>query len=589
MSVLSSKDIAGFSSLTDEAASLPAFQETCLPSTSDTNTGSSASMSRIKAWLDTCTSSHPACSQAISQLPPLPTRVIAVGQKGSSKCYLISGKTKNGYYATLSHCWGDLANRPLMTTDDNLSHRQQGIEDDELPKTFRHAVEVCRELGIEYLWIDSLCIIQEQNSQEDWAKEAPKMGLVYGNSRLTISAATAANSTQGCFQERPGLFVYPCPIVFFGKSCFTCRNPKLYEKLGDPGDFPWFLMPGNTLNQRAWVLQEQILSPRSIVFSKNCLIWRCPALTTNEKYPLGMPGYPGISTDNNRFLYCIINDMLSFIAKETNVDIYTCWCRMLEDFTSRNLTYDEDRLPAIAGIAKKIGVAADDSYHAGLWRRDMIFGILWRVISIDAARTTRSARAPSWSWASINCGVNFRHLLMAGSDENRLSFSPLVDILYISDPPTCNDHPFGMTSKASLRLSGVLLEVVRHMNEKSGLLLVENGTRFANSIKTFYRDTQDFDMSAQTPLVGLPVCVSHDPQRVDAPGDGELHKALWKATLETGSDSLEQFNRIHCLVLQAIEGKQDTYSRVGICEFDRHMTIDIARMALGERRPLTIV
>ncbi|KAF2006387.1 HET-domain-containing protein [Amniculicola lignicola CBS 123094] len=564
---------------------LPNFPESCLPSGSDTNTGSPASLSRIKAWLDICTSSHPACSQADSQPPPLPTRVVAVGQKGSSRCYLVSGKKKNGYYATLSHCWGDPINRPLATTDQTLPCRQQGIEDDELPQTFRDAVGVCREIGLEYLWIDSLCIIQEQESQEDWATEAPRMGLVYGNSSLTISASAAVNSTKGCFRERLGLVFWSCPAVLFGQTCYISRYPTQQEEhRGDPGD-----IKGNPLAGRAWVLQEQVLSRRSIIFSKNHLIWRCPTLSTSEKYPLGIPHAPKISVDNHRLLYCIINGITSLIPKDLGVDIYTCWYRMVAEFTSRSLTYDEDRLPAIAGIAKRFGVTADDSYHAGLWRRDMILGLLWHPTCLSPAVTTKSARAPSWSWASVNCGVNYLHLLSAGSDASRVPLSPLVDILDVSDPPTCEDHPFGVTSKASLRLSGVLLAVVRDEDEDSGLSLVENGTRFANDIDNFSSDVWDLDRPAQTPLVCLPVCVRHDPYHRGIRGDGELYKASWEKSLKTGIDEFGRFNTVYCLILQTIEGKQGTYSRVGMCNIGRHKTIEISRMVFGERTSLTII
>jgi hypothetical protein len=508
-----------------------------------------------------------------------------VGQKGSSKCYLVSGKRHNGYYATLSHCWGDSNNRPLSTTDQTLACRHQGIEDEELPKTFRHAVQVCRELGIEYLWIDSLCIIQEQKSQEDWAKEAPRMGLVYGNSRLTISAAAAANSTQGCFRERLGLILWPCPVVLFGQACYLSRYPKPEEEHnGNPGD-----IERNSLTRRAWVLQEQVLSHRSIVFSKDRLIWRCPTLSTSEKYPLGMPHAPNISVDNHRLLHCLINGITSFMPKDLEVDIYTCWYRLVADFTSRSLTYDEDRLPAIAGIAKRFGVTANDTYHAGLWRRDMALGLLWHPMTRSPANTTKSARAPSWSWASVNVGVNYLHILSAGSDASRIPLSLLVDVLDVSDPTTCENHPFGATSKASLRLSGILLTLVRDRYEDSGLALAENGTRFAGDIEGYSPDVWDLDEPVQTPLICLPVCVRHDPYHRGIRGDGELYKASWERSLETGIDEFQRFNTVYGLVLQAVEGKPDTYSRAGLCNVGRHKTIEISRMAFGERRSLTII
>lgn len=519
--------------------------------------------------------------------------MIAVGQKGSNRCYLVSGKKKSGHYATLSHCWGDPNRRPLSTTDQTLACRQQGIKDEELSRTFQHAVQVCREVGIEYLWIDSLCIIQEQESQEDWAKEAPRMGLVYGNSRLNISAAAAADSTQGCFKERLGQFSWPCPVVLSGQECYLSRYPTKEEHHGNPGDLNW----ENSVAQRAWVLQEQALSRRSIMFSKTRLIWRCRTLSTNEKHPLGIPHAPSISADNQRLLHCIINGITSLTSKNPKVDIYTCWYRMLEDFTFRSLTYDEDRLPAIAGIANKFGEVADDNYHAGLWRRDMLLGILWHATSGSPANTTKSARAPSWSWASVNCGVNYDHLLSAGADASRIPLSPLVDNLDVSDPPTCGDHPFGVMSKASLRMSGILLKLMRDKYEDSGLALTEhgtlteNGTRLMGDIEDDSWDVWDYDRAAQKSLVCLPVCVRHDPYNrlEDDDGDGELYKASWEKSLKTGIDDFQRQNKIFGLILRPVRKRRGVYVRVGLCSFATRKTIEISRMAFGERRFLTIV
>ena len=564
------------------------MNRTCLPSWDDTNTGSPASLSRIKAWLHICSNLHPACAQPDSQPPPLPTRVIAVGVKGSSKCYLLSGMEKFGYYATLSHCWGDPYNRPLLTTEQTLSCHQQGIEDEALPKTFRHAVQVCRELGIEYIWIDSLCIIQEQETQEDWAKEAPGMGHVYGNSTLNISAAAAADSTQGCFKERLGLISWPCPVLLFGQACYLFRSPTEKEvAFGDPGDIGWDL--SNVLARRAWTLQEQILSRRSIIFSKNLLIWRCPTLSANEKYPLGIPHLPpNTSVDNPRLLQCIINGITSSLPKDQTGKMYDCWYKIVEEFTSRELTYERDRLPAIAGVAKRFGRAVNDSYHAGLWRNDMIFGLLWHAEDFYCMRTRESpARAPSWSWASINCHVNYsRNLVSHDHNGTRLSWTPLVNILDIMDPTTCKDHPFGVTSRATLSLSGVLLAVIQNEHYKSMLDLVDNKTASANIIHHFFPDVSDYIWPAKAPLFCLPIYIRHSSDHLDI---YKLDQASWERLLKTRTNELET-NKLYCLVLEAIKGHEDTYSRVGLSTVGKDKTVEMSRMAVfGERRSITLI
>jgi hypothetical protein len=492
----------------------------------------------------------------------------------------VSGKEKDGHYATLSHCWGDPNHRPLLTTDQTLACRQQGIEDEELPKTFRHAVEVCRAIGIEFLWIDSLCIIQEQESREDWAKEAPKMAFVYGDSRLNICAAAAEDSTQGCFKERHGLFFWPCPVVMFGQECYISHSQHGYG-----GSFDAVQKPkGSLLFQRAWVFQEQALSRRSITFTGNTITWCCRKIKATETRPLGSR-YAGGGLNNQDILHYTINGLKLSTPNGSDSYIYDCWHKTIENFTSRNLTYEDDRLPAIAGVAKRLGMTTDDSYHAGLWRRDMLPSLLWYHRPSTPRNTTKSARAPSWSWASTNGEVTYDELVFDGPYRTRTTLSPLIDILDVSDPPTCENHPFGPTSKASLRLSGVLLKMEPGEHEQRfSLVLVKNSTPLESCVERTYWDVRDLDKTAQTHLHCLPICVRHGKGT-----NSERHKTSWEEDLKTGVDRFEMYNRIFCLILQPIEGEEGTYSRVGVCAINRQKKMEIAKMAFGEPRSLTLV
>ena len=219
----------------------------------------------------------------------------------------------------------------------------------------------------------------------------------------------------------------------------------------------------------------------------------------------------------------------------------------------------------------------------------MIIGLLWRAARDAGTCTTRSARVPSWSWASINGGVTYSPLLMGGAYTARIHMSPLVDILDVSDPTTSEDHPNRVKLGQSLSLSGVIWEVTRVENEESRLALVDNGLPVAHSIRDFFSDFRGFNRPDREFLVCLPACVDHGWH----PGiqeSGELRKALWRRSLETGIDEYEQFNVIYCWILEAIEGNQGTYSRVGLCRLGYHKTIEVSKMALfGERRSITII
>jgi len=148
--------------------------------------------SRIASWLHDYESSHPNCGRDAP--PAMPTRVIATSQDGDELYSYETCPGETGRYA-LSHCWGTPEDRPPMTFRGNLSQRKQFIPVTELPEIFKDAVQLCKTLGISYLWIDSLCIIQDD--AVDWAQEAARMANVYESATITPSAKGAKNCKMG--------------------------------------------------------------------------------------------------------------------------------------------------------------------------------------------------------------------------------------------------------------------------------------------------------------------------------------------------------------------------------------------------------
>ncbi|KAH7237305.1 heterokaryon incompatibility protein-domain-containing protein, partial [Fusarium solani] len=151
----------------------------------------------VRHWIKEC-AQHTACAPPSSSTR-LPTRLLDLqaGEDGHIKLYETHGGETDLYIA-LSHCWGPkglpAAAKTSNATKDN---RMQGIRIEDLPKSFRDAIAICHELGIRYLWIDSLCIIQQD--KDDWEKECSRMRDVYRNSYLTISVARSRDSSEGCF------------------------------------------------------------------------------------------------------------------------------------------------------------------------------------------------------------------------------------------------------------------------------------------------------------------------------------------------------------------------------------------------------
>lgn len=196
----------------------------------------------------------------------LPTRVIDVGKEDGEPIRLVvtSHETAaTGRYIALSHRWGDLSREQRFCTyADNIAQRKERIEYGELPASFQDAVRVTRALGVRYLWIDSLCIIQED--PEDWAAEASRMEDVFSHAYCTIAASSASSSLVG----------------FLGG-----RQPRDAMMLPTPGGAPLYLaediddfrtdVENSILSSRGWVLQERALSRRTIYFTSTQVYWEC--------------------------------------------------------------------------------------------------------------------------------------------------------------------------------------------------------------------------------------------------------------------------------------------------------------------------
>jgi hypothetical protein len=145
------------------------------------------------SWIEECTSVHKDCGRAWTG--ELPSRVIDVGHHdGYDDARLVeTGNRLQGTYVALSYCWGKT--QALTTTSKNKDKMMSGIPLSTCPETIQDAILACRELKCRYLWIDALCIIQDD--PEDWAAEASKMGDIYRNSWVTLVAEAATNTSQG--------------------------------------------------------------------------------------------------------------------------------------------------------------------------------------------------------------------------------------------------------------------------------------------------------------------------------------------------------------------------------------------------------
>lgn len=325
-------------------------------------------------------------------------------------------------YTTLSHCWGGHVS--IMLTTDTRETLERGYPVSALPKTFFDAVKITRRLGIRYLWIDSLCI--QQDSVEDWRKESQLMHLVYSHSWCNIAASSASNSSVGCFFKRDPRHVQPFEAVVRwpgadgGSAACTFSKKELYGKHIENGP----------LAERGWVMQERVLAPRQINFSKVGVWWECRTVRAAEYFPNG----PYITSwpPNGKLLAHHLEQPADKILRQETISIggfeapwttvtikdgvYTEWHTLLARYSATALTKDRDRLVAISGLAKKIQASLGDVYVAGLWRSRLFVELCWSVFpprkgiqpfvggGMDngkyRAPRPRPLLAPTWSWAS---------------------------------------------------------------------------------------------------------------------------------------------------------------------------------------------
>lgn len=356
----------------------------------DSSTSSKTTQVLISCWNHWCREAHPYCRSATGDKPPLlPKRVLDI--RGfdtiAPKIRLLIPKSgTRAQYAALSHCWGKI--QPLRTLKDNLSIWRKEIKWKDLPRSFADAVIIARARSLDYLWIDSLCIIQD--SPEDWAEQSALMGEIYRNCDICIGAADAADATGGCFRDRQGLENRPVKL-------WETPPDVLLPNYGNCGPVYAFSAnsneEGSSLQQRAWALQEQLLSPRYISFGKGGVSWAC---LTTELYESSPHSFYGIADwSNGRFDYrkifqAGISGLLDL--KEHSQDclrLYQSWMLIVEAYSLRELTKSSDRLAALTGIASKFGQATSDQYLAGLWRRYLWRELLWTVYSPSSPRFGR--------------------------------------------------------------------------------------------------------------------------------------------------------------------------------------------------------
>lgn len=415
----------------------------------------------VKQWISHCIEEH-----GHAQGSAMPPRLLEIRRDGQ-EIVLRDSFTEAHAYVALSYCWGSTKQETLRA--DTIEDFRTGLGTQDLPQTLQDAIWVSRQLGMRFLWVDSLCILQDD--YQDWNAHSDRMNEVYGNATLTIAASRAQNSAEGFLSERLRTYV-SLPVEMDGVSGEVLAFSLPLELVGHPEDD--MKLEGEPITTRGWTLQERYLSTRTLHFGTSQVFFECTQSFMSEDH---------CSVGE---MDCADHRLVPSLLRERSKPDVDDWRKIVERYSQRKLTVETDKLPALAGMASQLwnlSTPPEDrsmsstGYLAGLWRDDFIYGLAWaRPHSSPMGTRPQDYCGPSWSWASVHGAVEYESWC-----RNRGQIARFVDAdvdLY------SQQHPFGMVTSAWALLRARLLRLVDSEESWAGALgiaslsVYEHGVHF---------------------------------------------------------------------------------------------------------------
>ena len=453
--------------------------------------------------------------------------------------------------------------QPITLTSQSEELLRTGIRIRDLPKTFKDAVFVCLKLNIRYLWIDSMCIFQDDLS--DWHAQAAMMRQVYASASANIAATSAADGTVGLDFERYPLAVPPILI-----RPEPTPPPNIW-------DIPqaYYVCPENrdladgVLNSRGWVAQERCLSTRIMHFTSTGVVWECQTHVANEAFVEGFPQSSPQPDGISRFA-----NLKRFITGNTpctgwTAELYKAWIDFVSHYSGCGLTVETDRLVAINGIAQDIAQLTGDTFACGLWKANLTRHLLWQRTHQSAKKRTEW-HAPSWSWASSTFAVHYHHHLNHDGCTDIRDYA-ILETLDLSTQVS------GQVDRATLKLRGKLVYATLSVANRSNLLEGE--------ADIIYRDEVD-----QEPGDTCFVFASLDDIEVPLPYAKDLVFVAIMGCYH-GEDPAPMVS--YALMLEPTndeaEAKAIQYRRVGLCRLNRSIYNHYQPNETTEEHTITIV
>ena len=424
------------------------------------NVGSESCTRFIEESVRQCCAEHEVCNTQATGF--VPTRLIYLGESNAELRIRESiPASERVAWAALSYCWGGDQLYKLIRA--NLPTLKEHINPSDLPVAFCNAIEVARRLGLRYLWIDSLCIVQ--HDKDDWEAEAARMGMVYTQAFIVLCVASTPNPRTPFLGQRdeewlPKRFDFETeqgvkmPIMVRQRHLLAA--PLEQGSLEPPFTSAWATLKRvGPLYKRGWCFQETFLATRILHFAPGAIIFECKTHRRSEDqsppFTSTIPGTLGEVDDTEK------------------------WHMTVKVYTQRQLTFASDKLPAIGGAASNMPQAQRSTYLAGLWRESLLLDLLWQVMpgathqALTYPRTEQSA--PSWSWASMDRGVTWNPLK---------SPQPLAEVV-AAETTVVGANPYGQVAGGRICLRGRIkpccIVTSRQKNEQWAHYIKKDGSQ----------------------------------------------------------------------------------------------------------------
>ena len=573
------------------------------------DTSAESSFTQANTWIQECLTNHKLCGN--DEPAALPTRILDLGevptdQEGNDAepeaiRLVESSPGQTGRYISLSHSWG--GEHPITTTTATIDQHKAGIPITNLPATFRDACNIARRLGIRYLWIDSLCIIQD--SAPDWELEASRMASVYRNSWLTVYATASSSPSSGIFRRKQAVWIAADDPpdaetidTLFPEAGALRRNLRLSLRFATV--HPDFSHHGNPRKQqaslpllaRAWGYQERLLAPRVLHFGPQEVFWECMQTLTCDcggvresgARPEHMGAYASRNTTGQLppkvSHYAALHVGGAAAAgggsrgksgeAKRRKKLLARWQEMVEEYTSRALTFSGDRLPAFSGVAAEMVEVLKVRYRAGLWEEVLPEGLLYeRTGGNELPRLgIQDVRpAPSWSWASVDDPVHF-WIPLAGPPEwaNAVVHAKVLEVRSV--PAGKDERGQVKRDESWLVLSTEVVKAELCFSEDPYLVPGKPWTDIrvaaAKGIKGPSAALQQLGKGSFMVRVGkfTPLWFVPDVRLCDEHGEW-----LWKGEDEICcARIMESGETWYWLVLRRVDGEGPTYERIGVVQ-----------------------